>query len=187
MKQKKKVVLYSILLLAIASVNIKQHFIAIPSTKEMASRQIDYITISTVFAGFAFTALGLLLGLSSEKLIEKIRNTNIIVDKVKRIISSIVFFMLSVAVSLFFVLGLNSSLIANKNILLVVDSVLYVLSIGYLIGGIVYFIYAVYELYDLIMRIYDYNKKEINHRISIAKAELEATRKKMCSTEEDDE
>ena len=68
MKQKKKVVTvvaYSILLLVIAGVNIKLNFITIPSSEEMASRQIDYITISTVFAGFSFTALGLLPGIIS--------------------------------------------------------------------------------------------------------------------------
>lgn len=187
MKQKKKIVMvvaYSILLLIISSVNIKLKFITIPTSKEMISRQIDYITISTVFAGFSFTALGLLLGLSSEKLIEKIKNTNIIMDKVGRIISSIVFFILSVAVSLFFVLGLNSSLISNTNALSAANNILYVLSVGYLIGGIAYFIYAVYELYDLVKRIYGYNIKLSNQNIAMAKAEFEATRKKMRDTEE---
>lgn len=190
MKQKKKIVTiiaYSILLLVIAFINIKRKFIEIPSSGEMISRQIDYITISTVFAGFSFTALGLLLGLSSEKLIEKIKNTNIILDKVGRIISSIVFFILSVAVSLFFVLGLDSSLIGNAGVLLVVDNMLYVLSVGYLIGGIAYFIYAVYELYDLVKRVYGYNKKEVTQKVETAKAELEATRKKMRDAESHNE
>ncbi len=191
MKQKKKIVtvgVYSILLLVIAVVNIKLDFITVPKSEAMISRQLDYITISTVFAGFSFTALGLLLGLSSEKLIEKIKNTNIIMDKVGRIMNSIVFFILSVGVSLFFVLGLNSSLIglliSNRNILLIVDSILYVFGVGYLIVGIVYFIYAVYELYDLVKRVYGYNKKDTNQKISIVKTELEVARKKMRDIEE---
>ena len=190
MKQKKKMVIiiaYSILLLIIAGVNIKLKFITIPTSEKMIERQIDYITISTVFAGFSFTALGLLLGLSSEKLIEKIRNTNIIMDKVGRIIMSIVFFILSVIVSLFFVLGLNKSLITNIQILLLVDCILYIFSIGYLIGGIGYFIYTVYELYDLVKRIYGYNKKEASQMIDKAKAEMEATRKKMREIEMSDQ
>lgn len=182
MKQKKRMMFfgaYSVLLLLIAGVNIKLNFIAIPSYNEMISRQIDYITISTVFAGFSFTALGLLLGLSSEKLIEKIKNTDIIMNKMERLISSIVAFILSVAVSLVFVLGLDISLINNENILLVADSLLYVFGLGYLIGGIVYFVYAVYELYDLIKRVYGYNKIETTKKIANAKAEQEATRQKM--------
>lgn len=178
------VIIYSFSLLVIAVVNIKLKLIVIPSTEEMISRQIDYITISTVFAGFSFTALGLLLGLSSEKLIEKIKNTNIILDKVNRIIGSIVYFILSVIASLFFVLGLNSVLASDKYMQIIVDSILYVFSVGYLVGGLVCFVYAVYELYDLIKRIYGYNKKEINKNIVMAKAELQATKKKMREAEE---
>lgn len=182
MKSKKRIILvvvYSMLLLVLASINLKLNFITIPAPDEMISRQINYITISTVFIGFSFTALGLLLGLSSEKLIEKIKNTGIIMDKVGRIISSIVGFILSVVISLVFVLGLNHSLINNINILSVVDSFLYVLSVGYLIGGIVYFICAVFELYDLIKRVYRYNKQASARKIAIVKAELESTSKKM--------
>ena len=182
MKQKKQMVtifVYSILLLLIAGVNIRHDFIIIPTAEEMISQQIDYITISTVFAGFSFTTLGLLLGLSSEKLIVKIKNTNIIMNKVGRIICSIVLFLLAVAVSLFFVLGLNSSLINNANMLLYANNILYVLGIGYLIGGIAYFVYAVYELYDLVKCVYSYNKNENNKDINTAMEQMEATRKRM--------
>ena len=172
------------MLLVIGVVNIKLKFIDVPSTEDMVSRQIDYITISTVFAGFSFTALGLLLGLSSEKLIEKIKNTNIILDKVNRIIGSIVYFILSVVASLFFVLGLDNVFTNNKYVLIIVDGILYIFSVGYLVGGIVCFVYAVYELYDLIKCIYSYNKKEINKNIGIAKAEYEATKKKIRDAEE---
>ena len=186
MKQKKRIVLgvvYSILLLAIACINVNLNFIIIPTSDEMVSRQIDYITISTVFSGFSFTALGLLLGLSSEKLIEKIKNTDIILDKIGGIISSIVAFILSVTVSLIFVLGLDISLFSASPTLLVVDKLLYVLGVGYLIGGIVYFVHAVYELYDLIKRVYGYNKKAATQKIAIAKEEMAATKQKMRDLE----
>ncbi len=186
MKNKKRIisfVVYSILLLVIGIVNLKWKFIQIPKSDEIVNQQIDYITISTVFAGFSFTALGLLLGLSSEQLIEKIKNTDIIMDKVGRIISSIVFFILSVVVSLFFVLGLDDSLIANEEVLLLVDNVLYVVGVGYLICGIFYFVYAVYELYDLIKRVYGYNKKITAERIDVAKKQMEEMREKMRQAE----
>lgn len=190
MKQKKKMVIimaYSILLLIVAGVNIKLKFITVPTAGKMVERQLDYITISTVFAGFSFTSLGLLLGLSSEKLIEKIRNTDIIMNKVGRIMKSIIFFILSVIVSLFFVLGLNKSLISNVQISSVIDSILYIFSVGYLIGGIGYFIYAVYELYDLVKRIYGYNKEETNKMLDKVQAEMEATRTKMREMEMSDQ
>ena len=77
MKQMKRItiiVIASLLLIVLAFLNIKFSFIIIPDSNDMSSRQIDFITIGTVFAGFSFTALGLLLGLSSEKLIERIKN-----------------------------------------------------------------------------------------------------------------
>ena len=180
------VVIYTILLLIIAGTNIRYNFIIVPSPQEMISRQINYITISTVFVGFSFTALGLLLGMSSEKLIEKVKNTDIIIDKAKRIIGSIIEFILSVAISLVFVLGLDVSLIKNTSVLYIVDNYLYILSIGYLVGGIIYFVYVVYELYDLVKRVYAFNRKAISPKIATIRAELEATREKMQDKEEND-
>ena len=69
----KVVIMLTIVLVILAVINTKYQFIIVPSSSEMVQRQIDYVTISTVFAGFSFTALGLLLGLSSEKLIERIK------------------------------------------------------------------------------------------------------------------
>ena len=181
MKKKRRItiiVIYSILLLVIAILNIKFEYITIPMQIEMVDRQIDFVTISTVFAGFSFTALGLLLGMSSEKLIELIKNTSIIFMKVSRIIISIVFFILSVVVSLYFILGLNSSLINDAKILEVTNSILYVIGVGYLIGGIAYFVYAVFELYDLLKRIYEYNTRDIQEQIKLAEKELKRAKEK---------
>lgn len=181
MKKKRRItiiVIYSILLLVIAILNIKFEYITIPLQKEMVDRQVDFVTISTVFAGFSFTALGLLLGMSSEKLIELIKNTSIIFMKVSRIITSIVFFILSVVVSLYFILGLNNSLINDAKILEVTNSILYVIGVGYLIGGIAYFVYAVFELYDLLKRIYQYNAREIQEQIKLAEKELKRAKEK---------
>lgn len=178
------VLIVSILLLIVAGLNIKWDFIAIPGAEEMISRQIDYITISTVFAGFAFTALGLILGLSSEQLIEKIKNTSIIMDKVSRMIWSIAFFILSVVVSLIFVLAPNSFTSCSENIITIINDILYVLGVGYMIVGIGYFVYSVYELYDLLKRIYGYNQNATNKKISVAKEQMENTRRKMREIED---
>lgn len=181
------VIVHSILLLILAIVNAKKTFIVIPDVNKMVERQIDYITISTVFAGFSFTSLGLLLGLSSEKLIEKLKNTDIIVQKIERIVLSIVFFAASVAISLIFVLGLDLSVI-NKFVKIVEwTEIFYVLGIGYLLAGILFFLYSVYELYDLIKHIYGYNKKDSMRKINLAKEQMERTKCKMRELEEKQE
>lgn len=182
MKQRKRVIVilfFSFILIILALLNTKFLFISVPSSKEMSDRQVDFITISTVFAGFSFSALGMLLGLSSEKLIEMIRNTSIITSKVSRIITSIIFFILSVMISMFFILGLNDSIFGNTSYLNNANCFIYVLGIGYLILGIIYFICSVYELYDLISKIYYFNNKNVSNQISKAKEEMKNCNKKL--------
>ena len=176
MKQRKKatiVIIVSVLLAVLAALNLKFNYVEIPASDDMVGRQIDFITISTVFAGFSFTALGLILGMSSEKLIERVKNTNIISDKVDRIITSIVFFIMSVIVSLYFVMGLNDSLLKGTAILEGANNVVYVFGVGYLVAGIIYFVYSVYELHDLIKRVYSYNQNSNEKQIEKAKEEFE--------------
>lgn len=189
MKQMKRItiiVIASLLLIVLAFLNIKFSFIIIPDSNDMSSRQIDFITIGTVFAGFSFTALGLLLGLSSEKLIERIKSTSIITNKVNRIITSIIFFVLSVVISLFFILGLNVSMFEKISFFDKVNSFFYVIGVGYLILGIIYFSYSVYELYDLIKRVYDYNQSNVNIQINKAKEEMENNKKALRNVKYDE-
>lgn len=189
MKQMKRItiiVIASLLLIVLAFLNIKFSFIIIPDSNDMSSRQIDFITIGTVFAGFSFTALGLLLGLSSEKLIERIKTTSIITNKVNRIITSIIFFVLSVVISLFFILGLNVSMFEKTSFFDKVNSFFYVIGVGYLILGIIYFSYSVYELYDLIKRVYDYNQSNVNIQINKAKEEMENNKKALRNVKYDE-
>lgn len=174
----KVIIVLTIALIILAFSNVHYQFIIVPASSVMVQREIDYVTISTVFAGFSFTALGLLLGLSSEKLIERIKNTTIIMKKVNRIVMSIVFFILSVSVSLFFILGLDQTISLGEKAQVYVIQILYFLSIGYLIIGIGYFIYSVKELFDLIKRIYSYNTSNSNQRISEAKKQIEVNKQK---------
>lgn len=174
----KVVILLTIVLVILAVINTKYQFIIVPSSSEMVQRQIDYVTISTVFAGFSFTALGLLLGLSSEKLIERIKNTTIIMKKVNRVVMSIVFFILSVSISLIFILGIDQIISIGENRQIYLSYGLYFLSIGYLIAGICYFVYSVKELFDLIKRIYDYNTSKSNHVIDDAKKQMVINKQK---------
>lgn len=190
MKHKKRItviVVVSLILVMIALLNIKFSYISVPDSNSMSDRQIDFITISTVFAGFSFTALGLLLGLSSEKLIERIKNTSIIAGKVNRIITSIIFFILSVVISLFFVLGINESIFGNTSLLDGANRFIYVIGVGYLISGIAYFVYSVYELYDLIKRVYSFNRSNTSSQIQKAKEEMEKNKKALEKANFDEE
>lgn len=174
MKKKKimvQLLVLTIILTIIGIINVLINVIDVP-VNNMIDRQVDYITISTVFAGFSFTALGLLLGMSSEKLITKVKNTSIIPRKISKIIASIMFFIASVFVSLVYVLGLADIVQKIDKVGTAVYETLYIIGIGYLIIGIVYFVVSVFELSDLIKRVYDYNANENNKQISSAKEQL---------------
>lgn len=174
MKQKKimiQLLVITVVLMVIGIINVLMKVINVP-INNMVDRQVDYITISTVFAGFSFTALGLLLGMSSEKLIEKVKKTSIIPRKVSKIIASIMFFVASVFVSLVYVLGLADIILKIDKIGIAVYEILYIVGIGYMIIGIVYFVVSVFELSDLIKRVYDYNSNENNKQLNSAKEQL---------------
>ena len=109
------------------------------------------------------------------------------INKMSRIISSISFLILSVAISLFFVLGLNTTITNNDKIISWINDILYFLSIGYLIIGISYFVFSVYELSDLFKRIYNYNQQSIVSEISEAKIELEKNRTQKRKIEYDED
>lgn len=172
------IIIFSIVFLCISVINNRYSLISIPSSESMLQTQIDFITISTVFAGFSFTALSMLLGLSSERLIRLIKDTNIVLRKVSRLIVSITFFILSVAISLIFIIKVDFSFI-KESYKIVIDNSLYILGLGYLVAGIVYFVVSVYELWDLIKRVYTFNNKNCNIVIEKAKKEMEYTTKKM--------
>ncbi len=177
-KAKVKIGMWPLIIIFISLLNLKFNFISIPNSENMADRQIAFTTISTVFAGFSFTALGLLLGLSSEKLIERIKNTTIVMDKVKRILTSIVYFIVSVVFSLFFILGLNEVFFPAGEIYDNATSILYVLSVGTMIVGMGYFVCCVCELYDLVKRIYDFNK-DGNEQMERAMKEVDKAKEKL--------
>lgn len=159
-----------------------------PKSTEMVDRQIALSTISSVFAGFSFTALSLLLGLSSDELIERIKNTTIMSDKVQRIMYSIVYLVISDIFSLYFILGLNEISFIDRQTQSVVDFIIYGFSVGTMMIGMGYFVRCVFELYDLVKKIYD-QKQTNNDNIQKAleeKKNNQALLRRYGDNEEDD-
>lgn len=177
-----QIVAITLFFVGFSFVNIQYQIITIPNGQNLIDRELDFITISTVFAGFAFTTLGLLMSFSSENYIKKIRNTNIIPKKVNRIIVSIVYFVLSVIVSLVVVLDFEKIF---GEYTLIINHLSYIISIGYLIMGMIYFVLSVKFLTNLISRIYNYDKKAVEKEMNTAKEQLENTRKKLENMKEE--
>lgn len=189
MKNRKRIAVVlslSIISAVIAYVNGRLGIIAVPDQRDMIDRQIDYITISTVFAGFSFTSLGLLLGMSGERLIIQVKNTSIIANKVNRIVTSIIFFLLSFFVSMLFVLGINESLFGQVSFYVQITNWIYVLGVLFLFLGVAYFCFSVYELYDLIKRVFGFNNSAILGQIDDAKKEMGKNQEALSEARYDD-
>ena len=153
--------------------DFKFNIINIPDGNENINRQINYITIGAIFAGFSFTTLGLLIGMSSEELIENIKETDIIIRKIRRLSITILWFMVSAIISIFFILGLNNLNLFNESNLNLINHALYIIGIETFIMGIIYFIASVIDIYKLVIHIYKFNKKKNKIDISLMREQIE--------------
>lgn len=137
--------------------------VSIPNSDNIIDYQLSLFTISSVFAGFSFTELGILLSLMSEELIRRLKGTNIITKKSENIVNSIIYFCISGIFSLMFVIGFNSVIFKylykfNEKISQQsVDGVLFTCGVCYILFGIIYFIISSKGVYELIKKIYGYN------------------------------
>lgn len=75
--------------------SIKYNILSLPVSISMLDFQLNIITIVTVFAGFSFSVLGLLISLSATKIMEKLIETSILEESCKIITKSIIVFMLT--------------------------------------------------------------------------------------------
>lgn len=92
--------------------------------------------------------------------------------------------MISIGVSLYFILGLNKFFAKEVTVLSNVSEIVYSMGLCFLVIGIAYYAASIYELYDLIKRIYDSNKNpkvtESNNR---SKDQMEKVKSKLQSAD----
>lgn len=138
--------------------------IDIPDDSLMYSYQFNIITISTVFAGFSFTTLGIIMGFSSEAIVQKFKNTTVMIRKCEITVCSIIHFVISSLISLFFILDPLRSLGLGN-----IKSFIFVLGVMNLLMGILIFTWSVYETYKIIRRIYGINKMELEKKLEAFK------------------
>lgn len=133
--------------------------IALPDSANMAEFQFNMFTISSVLAGFSFTILSILLGISSEKIMHKLNNTTIITEKSEKIVMSLLEFCLSGLISLLFIVG-----IMDLPYIMRIRRLIFFCGEVFLFIGLLYFVKSVYEIYKLIITIYGVNSKEVENK-----------------------
>lgn len=76
--------------------------------------QFNLFTISSGLAGFSFTTLGILLGMGSEVLIEKLKDTEIVTSKCRTIAQSLFFLCTACVAALYFIVGFHTVIDRNS-------------------------------------------------------------------------
>lgn len=167
MKKSRSIICIIALLFVLYFANSKYSFIILPDNEDIVDYQFNLFTVSTVFAGFSFTVLSLLLGLNGEKIIEKLRGTSLMCRNGERIFKSVLYFCSSCFISLLFVLRVNEFIEKIFQCLkwkFDISLFLFISCITFLVLGIVYFLKAMNVVLQIVFKIYGYNDKQYKEK-----------------------
>lgn len=158
--------------------------INMPDPEQMEDFQFNLITVSTVFAGFSLTVLGMLLGMFSEPLVEKLKDTNIITRKSSKLMNSVIAFCGSGIVSLLFIVRVDQFIGgAGKELFNKIIEYSFVLGIVLMAIGIIYFISSTIGVFQLISKIYTKKIDDYKEKEKVYKEELEKAKNKIKQKE----
>lgn len=157
---KKKIIISLIITFLLSSICSYFDLVDIPDVSSMRSYQFNIITISTVFVGFSFTTLGIIMGFSSEGIIKQFKNTTVMIRKCEMTVCSIIHFVISSLISLAFIFDPPKSLGLGN-----LKPFIFTFGIMNLLMGIFVFGCSVYETYKIIRRIYGINQAELEEKL----------------------
>lgn len=130
----------------------------------------DLLTVSSIIGGFMFTSLGLLLSVSEYSIIKKLNETSIMSKKNGRIIKGLTFNMVSIFISLIFILKLEKVLIVFDKILKSINfnisiygfliNYLAILGLICLVMSFIYFSLSIKDITTILRAIEEDNKKK---------------------------
>lgn len=193
MNLKKKVLFILSLLLAaiLLWINFKYSLITLP-VNNMVEYQFNLFTINSVLAGFIFTTLGILLGMCSEPFMERVKDTEIVTNKCKKLAISIIFFCISCFISLYFILRCDivltriSMKLFNRRFNIINQSLFFLENLC-LFVGLIYFVISICGVYDLIKRVYGFKSKNYKKIKNNFTEDLKEARQRQCESEKEQE
>lgn len=158
-----KIILALLVFCLIYILNYHFSFFTIPRNgNDIKNDLFNIITICSVFAGFSFTVLGLLISLSTTRTLEILKETTIMLKHCNIVADSIIMFVISMISSMSVIFGGYSTLainvckkIAMPNLHIGIIDFLYMASTGYLLYGIILFIISVRNMMILMKKIFE--------------------------------
>lgn len=192
-----KVIVLAIVSTVITIINsfIGYNLIPIHKLENTVINQFSLVIItSSIFAGFSFTNISILISLSSAELIKKLCNTTIMLSKNNVLITCITFCFISIVTSFIFVLKLDYIIIQPvcfgllerdlyyKIYPMIIDFI-YNLSVLSFISSFLYFVKSIIEMSNLLIKVYRSNNPKItDNDVKLFKkrlAELEVEKNKL--------
>lgn len=112
----------------------------------------NILTINSILSGFSLTNLGILISISSDQLIEKLKGTDILNKRNILISQSICFGAISIMSSLMFVLNFNVPML--QKITNILYDYLFVVELTSLLLSIIYFLLSIKKMIQLLTYLY---------------------------------
>lgn len=139
------------------------------------------LTVNSILSGFSLTNLGILISVSGDQLIEKLKGTDILVKRNVLISYSIIFGAISIIISLVFVVNINLKI--NDTLKIYLDNFMFILEMLSLYLSIIYFLLSVRKMIQLLSYIYIPKKVYTCDKINKIKKQMEES----VNFEEDDD
>lgn len=161
-KEKITVIVTPFIFFVLVFILLSTKIINIPVQDLLVDTNFNFLTVNTVFAGFSFTVLGLLISLSGTTALENLKETSFLREYCTIAVKSIIFFLLSISISLYFILGINCWIesLAKKDIGTWTISIPYLSSIVFLVYGIFLFCKSVHKLVKVMNKNFEINEKK---------------------------
>lgn len=134
-------------------------WIIVPSD---SSFHFNLITVNALFGGFLYTNYSLLIGLLDNRIVEKVRHTNIISNRNSHILKGIIYATSSVVAGLYMALVPSG----NSSIRMIIDCFMQNAEIAFMAFLILYFSLSLKEMSELVGAIH--NQEEVKTKKDIA-------------------
>lgn len=140
--------------------------------------QYNILTITSILAGFSFSALALLVSISNHELVVKLRGTDLISKRSELVSQSIYGYLTAMLISIYLVSGINNTLIEGLKFMPDITyniwhKLLVYVQIVVILYGTIYLIIATRKILTLINKINGVNSKKSDKvKNEIAKKEM---------------
>lgn len=178
-----KVILVLIISLIVCLIgNIFHFYLFVINISDPIEYHFKILTINSILSGFSLTNLGILISVSGDQLIEKLKGTDILVKRNILISYSIIYGSFSIFISLIFVVNIDIKL--NKVLLGYISNYFLILEMFTLFLSIVYFLLSVRKIIQLLSYIYIPKKTYTPEKYNRIKQQMEDSIKPADEDEE---